>query len=76
MIKKDRNFKNKYVLTDDSTSYDLGNICRQYPFLNCLICNSKTASKFLPNPNSFAKPLPVTINNSIEDGVFYINGMY
>ena len=75
MIYKDAQFKNKFQLTESSTTAELRDICRTYKNLRCLICNAKTAERFDRNPISFT-PLPITINNKVADDVIYINGIF
>ena len=69
MIVKLDGFKNKYRLTKISNSRDLIDLIAKYKRFRCIICNEKTASRF--NPRHY-----VTINNSIEDNVFYVNGIF
>ena len=69
MIIKLSGFKNKYQLTDSSNSRDLINLIAKYKRFRCIICNEKTALRFRPRDY-------VTVNNSIEDNVFFINGVF
>lgn len=69
MVVKIDGFRNKYKLTENSNSRDLINIVAKYGKFRCIICNEKTASRFKPKNY-------VTINNGVEDDVFFINGMF
>lgn len=72
MIIKDETKKNKYILTDTSNADDMSDICKGYDRIKCLICNSRTVKRF---GNHYLDPVPVTINNKIEDNVFYLNSI-
>lgn len=73
MIQKDKDFKNKYILQDDSTTTDLRVIAQGYHKLRCIICNNNTSKRF---KQTYIFSLPITINNEIPDDVFFINGKY
>lgn len=76
MINKINGFQNGYILTRTSTDEELQEIFKQYRDkgkLNCLICNSETARCFRPEIPSFS--LPITINNKMLVGTFYINSV-
>ena len=72
MIIKDETRKNKYILTDTSNVDDMRKICDGYEHIKCLICNSRTVKRF---GNHDFNPVSVTINNKIEDDVFYLNSV-
>lgn len=72
MIIKDETRKNKYILTDTSNVDDMRKICDGYEHIKCLICNSRTVKRF---GNHYFNPVSVTINNKIEDNVFYLNSV-
>lgn len=76
MIIKDAMFKNKYILRGDSNNDDFQDILRSYPKINCVICNAETAKRFTRRFAFLFGSGPVTINNNIPDGVFWINGVY
>lgn len=69
MIIKLNGFKNKYQLTESSNSRDLSDLIAKYGKFRCIICNKETALRFIPRDY-------VTVNNSIEDDVFYVNGIF
>lgn len=73
MITKDLNFKNKYIVTDPFKPEDLKPVLQ--PFIRdfkCFICNRDMCKKLNIRPGGSL----VTIDNSVEDGVFFINGKY
>ena len=72
MIIKDETKKNKYILTDTSNDDDMRKISNDYEHLRCLICNSRTVKRFRIH---YVNVVPVTINNKIEDNVFYLNSV-
>lgn len=69
MIIKLSGFKNKYQLTESSNSRDLIDLIDKYGKFRCIICNKETALRFRPRDY-------VTVNNSIEDNMFFINGVF
>ena len=69
MIVKLDGFKNKYRLTKSSNSRDLSDLIAKYGKFRCIICNKKTALRF-------DRRYYVTINNKVEDNVFYVNGFF
>ncbi len=69
MIVKLDGFKNKYRLTENSNSRDLIDLISKYGKFRCIICNGETALRFRPRDY-------VTVNNSIEDNMFFINGVF
>ena len=75
MIIRAEGTKNKYIITDVTDPRnvdDISNICHQYKHINCLICNKNTSRLF---GRHYLNPVPITINNKIEDNVFYLNRM-
>lgn len=76
MIVKDNDFKNKYILQEDSTNKDFQEIMKSYPKFNCIICNKETSVRFERRLSFLLGNGLVTINNSVPDGVFYINGKF
>lgn len=76
MIVKDENFKNKYILQKDSTNEDFQEIMKSYQKFHCIICNKETAKYFKRQLSFLLGNSVVTINNSVPEGVFYINGKF
>lgn len=74
-IIKDNQFKNKYILQQDSTDEEFQEILKGYTF-KCIICNRETAKHFGRKISFLGGCLPITINNNMLDGVFWINGIY
>ena len=74
-IIKSKDFKNKYILTEESNNEDFQSIIKSYPKFKCIICNRKTSKCFKSHWMFLGNP-PITINNKVPDGVFWINGMY
>ena len=74
MIIKDEKCKNKYILTEDTTTEDFKRICSGYKRLRCLICNAKTAKRF--RVSMFGNSMPITVNNKVGDDIVYINGVF
>lgn len=72
MIIKAEDKKNKYILTDTSDVKDIMEICANYEHIKCLICNKETSKRFYSH---YYNPVPLTINNKIEDNVFYLNSI-
>ena len=66
MIEKVGGFQNKYKLTENSNTGDITKLCASYQRFRCIICNAKTAVRFKPRNY-------VTINNRVEDDMFYVN---
>ena len=64
--------KNGYIITDTTDFDDIQKLSDSYEHIRVMICNSKTSKRFRPR---FFNPLPMTINNKIPDGVFYINSV-
>ena len=75
-IVKDPKFKNKYILQQDSTNEDFQEIIKSYPKFRCVICNSNTAKCFTRQFFFMPGALPITVNNKMMDGVFWINGVF
>lgn len=69
MIEKIVGFQNKYKLTESSNTGDIIKLCASYQRFRCIICNAKTAARFKPRDY-------VTVNNKVEDNVFYVNGIF
>ena len=69
MIEKVCGFQNKYKLTENSNTGDINKLCASYKRFRCIICNAKTAARFKPR-------YYVTVNNNVEDNVFYVNGIF
>ena len=73
MIYKHPNYNNGYIFVETSTDKEFQEICNSYDKVNCIICNNKTV-------RNFRIPLLghsiITINNKINDGCFFINGIY
>jgi len=72
MITKSEDKRNKYYLDSTSRTEDLNDIYKQYEHVRCIICNKKTSERFYKPWNGST---PVTINNTIDDNVFYINSV-
>lgn len=69
MISKSKEYENGYIFTPTSTDSDLQRILNQYKTIKCVLCNQKTSKNFRVEGGYF----PLTINNRISDGVFFIN---
>ncbi len=73
MITKDPNFKNKYIISEPFKPEDLKPVIKpRISTFNCFICNRDMCKKLNIAPGGSL----VTIDNSVEDGVFYINGKW
>ena len=72
MITKSEDKRNKYYLDSTSSTEDLNYIYQQYKHVRCIICNMKTSERFY---KPWDGSTPVTINNTIDDNVFYINSV-
>ena len=73
MVKKIDGFQNKYFIEEQYSN--LLHVIKSYGAgFRCVICNSKTLQR-VPELRSFSKG-KVTINNRVEDDVFYINGAF
>lgn len=73
MVTKDPNFKNKYIISEPFKPEDLKSILQ--PMISefkCFICNKDMCKTLNVRPGGSL----VTIDNSVEDGAFYINGKY
>ena len=71
-ILKDDRFKNKYILQSDATNSDLMKIMHGRIIL-CIFCNRNTAKRF--HVGLFGENI-ITVNNKIEDNVFFINAVF
>jgi hypothetical protein len=71
-ILKDDRFKNKYILQSDATNSDLMGILHGRN-IRCIICNRNTAKRF--RIGLFGENI-ITVNNKMEDNVFFINGFF
>lgn len=76
MILKDKQFRNKFILQDDSTNADFKEILKTYNKVCCIICNRNTAKRFRVRSAIIFGPSNITINNKIPDQIFWINGIY
>lgn len=77
MIAKLEGLQNGYALLRSSTDEEFQAILKQYKDENnfkCIICNNHTAKCFVPSIEPCT--LPITINNKMLNGVFYINGVF
>lgn len=70
MICKSAEYKNGYILTTTSTDEEFQEIIKSYDKVNCVICNKNTVQNF---KNPFLSNPCITINNKLNDGVFFIN---
>ena len=72
MIQKADGYSNKYVIKDRVMASEMQSLLRSYlnaKNFHSIICNYNTCKQLNVQPgNSF-----ITINNKVEDGVFYIN---
>ena len=76
MIGKLEGTKNGYYFTEDTTEEDFARLVqrtrRTKRGLKCIICNAATSENF-----SDSKKAPrITINKSVPDGAFYVNGKF
>lgn len=77
MIAKLKGMQNGYALLRSSTDEEFQAILEQYKDennLKCVICNKRTAKCFKHAGDS-SDP-PITINNKLLSGVFYINSVF
>ena len=72
MIPKAAEYKNGYIFAKNSRDIDLQNILNSYSEVKCIICNSNTRKNFVVHNGTF----PISINNKLADGVFFVNGVY
>lgn len=73
MITKDSNFRNKYVISEPFKPEDLKPVLQ--PIISefkCFICNKNMCKRLNIRPGGSL----VTIDNSVEDGAFYVNGKF
>lgn len=73
MICKHGDYKNGYIFTPSSTDEDFQNILKSYDKVRCVICNKNTSRNFKIGLLGHSI---ITINNKLNDGVFFINGCY
>ncbi len=70
MILKHNNYKNGYCFVQSSNDYDLQKLILSYgDKFKRVICNQNTARNFKVT-DGYA---PITINNKLNDGCFFIN---
>lgn len=73
MITKDPNYKNKYLIAEPFKPEDLKGVLRpRISEFKCFICNRNMCKKLNIRPGGSL----ATIDNSVEDGAFYVNGKY
>lgn len=73
MLYKLKDCKNGFYIDESTTNQELDTLLTKYYRISdvrCIVCNSKMAKVF--NFEVFGKR-KVTINNKIEDRVFFIN---
>lgn len=77
MIAKLEGSQNGYALLRSSTDEEFQAILKQYKDennLKCVICNKRTAKCF-KHAGALSDP-PITINNKMLSGIFYINSVF
>ena len=77
MIAKLEGLQNGYALLRSSTDEEFQAILKQYKDENNLkrvICNERTAKCF--KHAGFLSDPPITINNKMLSGIFYINSVF
>lgn len=77
MIAKLKGMQNGYALLRSSTDEEFQAILEQYKDennLKCVICNKRTAKCF-KHAGVLSDP-PITINNKMLSGIFYINSVF
>ena len=77
MIAKLEGIQNGYALLRTSTDEEFEAILKQYKDANnlrCVICNNRTAKCF-KHAGVLSDP-PITINNKLLSGIFYVNGVF
>lgn len=77
MIAKLEGSQNGYALLRSSTDEEFQAILKQYKDennLKCVICNERTAKCF-KHAGVLSDP-PITINNKMLSGIFYINSVF
>lgn len=77
MIVKLEGLQNGYALLRSSTDEEFQAILKQYKDennLKCVICNERTAKCF-KHAGVLSDP-PITINNKMLSGIFYINSVF
>lgn len=76
MIAKLKHTKNGYALLHSSTDADFQKIIRNHrktKSVSCLICNDTTARLF--THDCVLSDPPITINNKVPSGTFYLNSI-
>lgn len=77
MIAKLEGLQNGYALLRSSMDEEFQAILKQYKDennLKCVICNERTAKCF-KHAGVLSDP-PITINNKMLSGIFYINSVF
>lgn len=77
MIAKLEGSQNGYALFGSSTDEEFQAILKQYKDQNnlkCVICNERTAKCF--KHAGVLSDHPITINNKMLSGIFYINSVF
>ena len=77
MIAKLEGLQSGYALLRSSTDEEFQAILKQYKDennLKCVICNERTAKCF-KHAGVLSDP-PITINNKMLSGIFYINSVF
>lgn len=77
MIAKLEGLQNGYALLRSSTDEEFQAILKQYKDennLKCVICDERTAKCF-KHAGVLSDP-PITINNKMLSGIFYINSVF
>ena len=72
MIPKPAEYRNGYIFAKNSKDNDLQDILNSYDKVKCIICNSNTRKNFIVSNGTF----PISINNKLADGIFFVNGVY
>lgn len=72
-MRKIEETRNGYIIDKDSTNEEWQEICKGYDKVRCIICNRNTSKCFRP---SLLSNNIITINNTLLDGIIYINGIY
>ncbi len=78
MIIKHPDYQNGYCFLSTSKNYELQKILAEYgEDFRRVICNRRTARNFKVtggNPD-FPVKSPITINNNLNDGCFFVNSL-
>ena len=78
MIIKHKDYENGYCFLKSTTNKELQNILKKYgDDFRCVICNRNTARNFKVTPRFPGEicKSPITINNNLNDGCFFINNL-